>query len=55
MTHEQAIKEDGIYAKCSVCGNPIYDYMEKNKEYYKDFGMCGVCVTGESAEYIDEL
>ena len=46
---------DGVYAECSVCGNPIYEQMEKNKEYFDGFKMCGACTTGESAEYIDEL
>jgi RNA polymerase-binding transcription factor DksA len=47
--------EEGIYAKCSVCGQSIYEHMEENKKYYDEFEMCGSCVTGESAEYIDEL
>lgn len=48
-------KEFGIYARCSSCGQPIWDHMEKNKKYFDEFDMCGVCVTGESKEYIDEL
>ena len=48
-------KQQGVYAKCSVCGQPIYEHMEKNKEYFDEFDMCGACVTGESAQYVDEL
>ena len=48
-------KEIGIYGKCQVCGNAIYEHMKENKELYDDFQMCGACVTGESAVYIDEL
>lgn len=48
-------KDKGIYGRCSVCDNPIYEYMDRNKEYLDEFDMCGACATGESAEYIDEL
>lgn len=45
----------GIYGECDTCGQPIYEHMEENKEFLDEFGMCGACVTGESAAYIDEL
>lgn len=48
-------KEFGIYGRCETCGQPIYDHMEENKKLYDEFKMCGSCITGESATYIDEL
>lgn len=52
---EEVEGEEGIYAQCSVCENPIYEHMEENKGLFDDTGMCGACATGESATYIDEL
>ena len=48
-------KEEGIYGRCIVCGQPIYDFMENNKEIFDETEMCGACATGEAATYIDEL
>lgn len=52
---EKTKKEEGVYAYCEVCGQPIWEHMEKNKEIYDETGMCGACCTGESATYINEL
>ena len=52
---KQPKREEGIYARCISCDNPIYEHMENNKKYFDDFDMCGACTTGESAEYIDDL
>ena len=55
MKNIQKAKEEGIYGRCITCNNPIYDHMEKNKKLFDETEMCGACVTGESATYIDEL
>ena len=47
--------KDGIYAKCSSCGQPIFDHMEENKAIFDDTDLCGACATGEAATYVDEL
>jgi len=48
-------KENGIYARCIVCNNPIYDFMKNNKEIFDETEMCGACATGEADTYIEEL
>lgn len=55
MDKQKKKKEEGIYARCETCGQPIWEFMEKNKKIYDDTEMCGACATGESAVYIDEL
>lgn len=47
--------DEGIYGECSCCGQTIYTHMADNMKYFDDFNMCGMCVTGESSEYVDEL
>jgi formylmethanofuran dehydrogenase subunit E len=47
--------EEGVHGKCDSCGNPIYEHMTENKAIFDDTGLCGVCATGESAVYFDEL
>lgn len=46
---------EGIYGKCSCCGQIIYTHMTDNMAYFDEFKICGMCVTGESAVYTDEL
>jgi len=48
-------RPNGVYAECTSCGQPVYDHMEENKDIFDLTGLCGVCATGESAVYIDEL
>ena len=48
-------KEKGIYARCSSCDNPIYEYMEENKKIFDESDLCGACCMGEAAVYMDEL
>ncbi len=55
MENKNTKKEEGIYARCSVCNQPIWDFMKENKEIFDETDMCGACATGESATYIDEL
>lgn len=55
MSEEKKEKEEGIYARCSTCGQPIWDFMEENKKIFDETDMCGACATGEASTYIDEL
>ena len=48
-------KEEGVYARCSTCEQPIYEHMEENKKIYDVTDMCGACATGEAETYINEL
>ena len=55
MKIKEIIEGVGIYGKCDTCGQSIFTHMEENMKLFDEFGMCGSCVTGESAVYIDEL
>jgi RNA polymerase-binding transcription factor DksA len=48
-------EKEGVYGICQTCDNPVYGYMTENRQIFDLTGLCGVCATGESAAYFDEL